>query len=204
MANDQKQKKGNSFNFIIITLIFFAGLAIFQFFMYRNLQPQFQVISRDIAFTIYEDFSVDFATKVEILTEKEKDYETLVEGFNTPDEEKLSLFQQSLDNLKEQIPRDFVVLSYESTVNSNSPRIYVDETVKLEGLVYRNDRGNIEFSLPGQLLSDQNEQVTVSVHYPYGWEVLTVNPTPTYIEQNVIGYSYTGAFGYPTIEFRSE
>jgi len=204
MADNQKQKRGNSFNFIIITLIFFAGLAIFQFFMYRNLQPQFQVISRDITFTIYEDLSVDFATKVEILTENERDYETLVDGFSTPDEEKLSLFQQSLENLREQIPRDFVVLSYESTVNSNSPRIYVDETVKLEGLVYRNDRGNIEFSLPGQLLSDQNEQVTVSVHYPYGWEVLSVNPTPTYIEQNVIGYSYTGAFGYPTIEFKSE
>ncbi|POZ91650.1 hypothetical protein, partial [Petrotoga halophila] len=73
MANDQKQKRGNSFNFIIITLIFFAGLAIFQFFMYRNLQPQFQVISRDITFTIYEDLSVDFATKVEILTENERD-----------------------------------------------------------------------------------------------------------------------------------
>jgi hypothetical protein len=204
MANDQNHKRGNSFNFIIITLIFFAGLAIFQFFMYRNLQPQFQVISRDITFTIYEDLSVDFATKVEILTENERDYETLVEGFNTPDEEKLSLFQQSLDNLKEQIPRDFVVLSYESTVNSNSPRIYVNETVKLEGLVYRNDRGNIEFSLSGQLLSAQNEEVTVSVHYPYGWEVLSVNPTPTYIDQNVIGYSYTGALGYPTIEFQSK
>jgi len=204
MANDQKQKRGNSFNFIIITLIFFAGLAIFQFFMYRNLQPQFQVISRDITFTIYEDLSVDFATKVEILTENERDYETLVEGFNTPDEEKLSLFQQSLDNLKEQIPRDFVVLSYESTVNSNSPKIYVNETVKLEGLVYRNDRGNIEFSLPGQLLSAQNEEVTVSIHYPYDWEVLSVNPTPTYIDQNVIGYSYTGALGYPTIEFQSK
>ncbi len=204
MANDQKQKRGNSFNFIIITLIFFAGLAIFQFFMYRNLQPQFQVITRDITFTIYDDLSMDFATKVEILTENERDYNTLVEGFNTPNEEKLSLFQQSLDNLKEQIPRDFVVLSYESTVNSNSPLIYVDETVKLEGLVYRNNKGNIEFSLPGQFLSDQNEQVTVNIHYPYGWEVLSVNPTPTYIDQNVIGYSYTGAFGYPTIEFKSE
>lgn len=204
MANDPNQKRGNSFNFIIITLIFFAGLAIFQFFMYRNLQPQFQVITRDITFTIYDDLSVDFATKVEILTENERDYNTLVEGFNTPDEEKLSLFQQSLDNLKEQIPRDFVVLSYESTVNSNSPLIYVDETVKLEGFVYRNENGNIEFSLPGQFLSDQNEQVTVNIHYPYGWEVLSVNPTPTYIEQNVIGYSYTGAFGYPTIEFISD
>jgi hypothetical protein len=158
--------------------------------LYTELQ--FQVITRDITFTIYEDLSVDFATKVEILTENERDYNTLVEGFNTPDEEKLSLFQQSLDNLKEQIPRDFVVLSYESTVNSNSPLIYVDETVKLEGLVYRNNKGNIEFSLPGQFLSDQNEQVTVNIHYPYGWEVLSVNPTPTYIEQNVIGYSYTG------------
>jgi predicted nucleic acid-binding Zn-ribbon protein len=166
------------------------------------LKPRFQVISRDITFTICEDLSVDFATKVEILTENERDYETLVEGFNTPDEEKLSLFQQSLDNLKEQIPRDFVVLSYESTVNSNYPMIYVDETVKLEGLVYRNNKGNIEFSLPGQLLSAQNEQVTVRVHYPYRWEVLSVNPTPTYIEQNVIGYSYTGVFGYPTIEFK--
>jgi len=168
--------------------------------LYTELQ--FQVITRDITFTIYDDLSVDFATKVEILTENERDYNTLVEGFNTPDEEKLSLFQQSLDNLKEQIPRDFVVLSYESTVNSNSPLIYVDETVKLEGLVYRNNKGNIEFSLPGQFLSDQNEQVTVNIHYPYGWEVLSVNPTPTYIEQNVIGYSYTGAFGYPTIEFK--
>ncbi|RLL86189.1 hypothetical protein CN13_08235 [Petrotoga sp. HKA.pet.4.5] len=204
MANDPNQKRGNSFNFIIITLIFFAGLAIFQFFMYRNLQPHFQVTTRDITFTIYEDLSVDFATNVEILTENERDYETLVEGFSTPDEEKLSLFQQSLDNLKEQIPRDFVVLSYESTVNFNYPMIYVDETVKLEGFVYRNENGNIEFSLPGQFLSDQNEQVTVNIHYPYGWEVLSVNPTPTYIEQNVIGYSYTGAFGYPTIEFKSE
>jgi len=204
MANDQKQKRGNSFNFIIITLIFFVGLAIFQFFMYRNLQPHFQVISRDITFTIYEDFSVDFATEVEIRTEKENDFETLVQGFNTPDEEKLSLFQQSLDNLKEQIPRDFAVLSYESTVNSNFPMIYVDETVKLEGLVYRNDKGNIEFSLPEQPLSAQNEQVTVTVHYPYDWEVLSVNPTPTYIDQNVIGYSHTGVFGYPTIEFKSE
>jgi hypothetical protein len=153
---------------------------------------QFQVIRRDITFTIYEDFSVDFATKVEISTENERNYEMLVEEFNAPDEEKLSLFQQSLENLKEQIPRDFVVLSYESTVNSNSPLIYVDETVKLEGLVYRNNEGNIEFSLPGQLLSDQNELVTVNIHYPHGWEVLSVNPTPTYIEQNVIGYSYTG------------
>jgi len=204
MADNQKQKRGNSFNFIIITLIFFAGLAIFQFFMYRNLQPQFQVISRDITFTIYEDFSVDFATEVEMQTERERDYETLVEGFNTPDEEKKSLFQQSLDNLKEQIPRDFMILSYESTVNSNYPMIYVDEIVHLKGFVYKNDEGNIEFSLPDQPLSGQNERVTVSVRYPSDWEVLSVNPTPTYIEQNVIGYSRTGVLGYPTIEFKSE
>ncbi|POZ88025.1 MULTISPECIES: DUF4897 domain-containing protein [Petrotoga] len=204
MANDKKQKRGNSFNFIIITLIFFAGLAIFQFFMYRNLQPQFQVISRDIEFTVYEDFSVDFATEVEIRTEKENDYETLIQGFNTPNVEKLSLFQQSLDKLKEQIPRDFAVLSYESTVNSNFPMIYVYENVKLEGFVYVNDKGNIEFSLPGQPLSAQNEQVTVTIHYPHDWKVLSVTPTPSYIEQNVIGYSHTGVFGYPTLEFKSE
>ena len=201
MAQNDKQKRSNNFNFIIITLIFFIGLGIFQFFMYRNLSPNFQVLSREVIFDIHEDLMVDFSTKVNIRTEKENDFNTLLSGFNTPDEEKAQLFQDTLDKLKEQIPRDFVVISYVSTINSNFPNIIVDETVTLKGFVVEKEDGVIEFSLPNQLLSAENERVDVTIHYPDSWEVVSVNPNPTYIEQNVIGYSHTGSLNYPTIQF---
>jgi hypothetical protein len=201
MSNDQK-KRNNNFNFIIITLIFFAGLGIFQFFMFRNLQPNFQVLKRDIKFEIYEDYTVDFITNVDIRAENERDFNTLLEGFQTSDAEKLQLFQEALDNLREQIPRDFVVLSYESKVTPNYPLLNVDEIVKVKGFTFKKGNGNLEFSLPNQFLSAQNERVTVEIVYPESWEIISVEPTPTYIEQNLIGYTYTGAFGYPSIEFK--
>lgn len=201
MSNDEK-KRNNNFNFIIITLIFFAGLGIFQFFMFRNLQPNFQVLKRDIKFEIYEDYTVDFITNVDIRAENERDFNTLLEGFQTSDAEKLQLFQEALDNLREQIPRDFVVLSYESKITPNYPLLNVDEIVKIKGFTFKKDNGNLEFSLPNQFLSAPNERVTVEIVYPESWEIISVEPTPTYIEQNLIGYTYTGAFGYPSIEFK--
>ncbi|RAO98584.1 hypothetical protein PW5551_08860 [Petrotoga sp. 9PW.55.5.1] len=201
MSNDQK-KRNNNFNFIIITLIFFAGLGIFQFFMFRNLQLNFQVLKGDIKFEIYEDYTVDFITNVDIRAENERDFNTLLEGFQTSDAEKLQHFQEELNKLEEQIPRDFVVLSYESKVNSNFPIINLHESVKVKGFVFKKDDGNVEFSLPNQFLSGPNQRVTVEIVYPESWEIISVDPTPTYIEQNLIGYTYTGTFGYPSIEFK--
>lgn len=201
MSETEKKQKNKNFNFIVITIIFFLGLSIFQFFMYRNMRPKFNVVSRVIDFNIYDDLSLDFNTKVDIQVEREKDFNTLVSSFNTPDEDKLKMFQETLQNLEKQIPRDFEVLSYDSSVHSNYPFIYVDETVRLKGFVVKNDDGMIEFSLPNQLLSGENENVIVTIHFPEEWEVVSVEPTPNYIEQNTIAYSYFGARSYPTVKF---
>jgi len=204
MSENEKKQKNKNFNFIIITIIFFLGLSVFQFFMYKNMRPRFHVVTRVIDFNIYEDLSVDFSTKVDIQVEREKDFSTLVSSFGTSDEEKLTMFQETLDNLEKQIPRDFVVLSYDSTVESEYPYIYVDETVKLKGFLIEKEDGLIEFSLPNQLLSGENENVKVTIHFPEQWKVVSVDPNPNYVEQNTIAYSYIGTRNYPTVQFAVE
>ena len=199
--SETDKKKIKNFNFIIITIIFSRIVCVSIFHVQKILRPRFHVVSRVIEFNIYEDLRVDFSTKVDIQVEREKDFSTLVSSFGTSDEEKLTMFQETLDNLEKQVPRDFVVLSYDSAVESEYPFIYVDETVKLKGFVIEKEDGTIEFSLPNQLLSGENENVKVTIRFPEHWKVVSVEPDPNYIEQNTIAYSYIGTRNYPTVQF---
>ncbi|MDN5342071.1 DUF4897 domain-containing protein [Oceanotoga sp. DSM 15011] len=196
---NQKAPRKSNFNFIIITIIFFGGLTLFQFFMMKNMKTDFDIVNSSTYFTIREDFNVEINTDVTFKANDEKSYTNMVRNFNTPDEEKFKVYNDQFKELNEKIGKNMTTISYQSTVTENNPEMSVNESVLIEGLLEKKEDNLYEFSLKGQPF---NVKDNVYIYFPENWVIEKIDPAPNKIANNFVLYSNSGNMDFPIILFR--
>ncbi|WP_305081118.1 DUF4897 domain-containing protein [Oceanotoga teriensis] len=196
---NQKAPRKSNFNFIIITIIFFGGLTLFQFFMMKNMKTDFDIVNSSTYFTIREDFNVEINTDVTFKANDEKSYTNMVRNFNTPDEEIFKVYNDQFKELNEKIGKNMTTISYQSTVTENNPEMSVNESVLIEGLLEKKEDNLYEFSLKGQPF---NVKDNVYIYFPENWVIEKIDPAPNKIANNFVLYSNSGNMDFPIILFR--
>lgn len=195
--SEKPQKKGSS-NFIIIALIFIAGISIINIFMARNARVDFDIVNNDNYYYIQDNGNVVMLSKVTVQAKDEKSYNTLLASYKKPDNEKRKVYEDFIENLKKKTGRNFELISVQSTVSVNDGyRINVVEKSEIKGFVQKIGDNKYQFSLNDQKIKLEN--ATLYIYKPDNWEFLEVVPNPTEIKDDYLLWKNIGEIEFPTV-----
>ncbi|WP_129409430.1 DUF4897 domain-containing protein [Marinitoga lauensis] len=180
----EKPQKKSSTNFIIIALIFIAGISIINIFMAKNARVNFDIIGNDNYYYIKDNGNIVMLSEVVVQARDEKSYNTLLSSYKKPDTEKRKVYEDFIANLTKKTGRKFELISVQSTVTvSDGYKINVMEKSEIKGFIQKIGDNQYEFSLNDQKINLEN--ATLYIYKPENWEFIKVIPNPTEITKNI-------------------
>jgi hypothetical protein len=204
MPEESKKVPKKNNNFIIFTVIFLVAIVFFNLFIYRNMRTSYDIIEQDINYSILADGDVILYTTVLIAAENEKSFNSLMEGFKTPDHEKRIKYQELLDDISKKSNKTLSVIDFQSTVEYEGFNITVYEDVIVSGFVtFENNNNSAIFSLEDQQIQ-VDSKTKFNVIYPSGWVLLNVSPNPNKIDKNKLTWSGIGNMPFPQAYFETD
>ncbi|SHE90877.1 protein of unknown function [Marinitoga hydrogenitolerans DSM 16785] len=196
--SENPQRKMSSSNFIIIGLIFIAGISIINIFMARSAKVNFDIVENDNYYYIQDNGNVTMLSEVVVQAKDEKSYNNLLSSYKKPDSEKRKVYEDFIDNLTKKTGRIFELISVQTTVTvSDRYKIKVIEKSEIKGFVQNIGNNRYEFSLMDQKINLEN--ATLYVYKPDNWEFIKVIPNPTEITDNYLLWKNTGEIQFPKI-----
>ncbi|KAF2955299.1 DUF4897 domain-containing protein [Marinitoga sp. 38H-ov] len=194
----EKYKRKSSNNFIIIALIFIAGISIINIFMARNARVNFDIIQNENYYYIKENGNIVMLSEVVVQAQDEKSYNNLLSSYNKPDNEKRKVYEDFIANLTKKTGRNFELISVQSTVSTNDGyKINVIEKSEIKGFILNLNDNKYEFSLPDQKINLDNS--TLYIFKPNNWEFIEVVPNPTEITEEYLLWKNTGEIEFPKV-----
>lgn len=195
--SERSQKKGSS-NFIIIALIFIAGISIINIFMAKNARVDFDIIKNDNYYYIQDNGNVIMLSEVNVQAKDEKSYNNLLASYKKPDSEKRKVYEDFIENLIKKTGRQFELVSVQSTVSVNDGYVInVVEKSEIKGFIQEIGNNKYEFSLTDQKINLNN--ATLYVYKPENWEFVEVVPNPTKITEQYLLWQNTGEIQFPDV-----
>ncbi|WGS65120.1 DUF4897 domain-containing protein [Marinitoga aeolica] len=195
--SEKPQKKGST-NFIIIALIFIAGISIINIFMAKNARVNFDIVGNDNYYYIKDNGNVVMLSKVVVQAQDEKSYNTLLASYKKPDSEKRKVYEDFIANLTKKTGRNFELISVQSTVTvSDGYKINVVERSEIKGFIQKIGNNQYEFSLSDQKINLEN--ATLYIYKPENWEFTKVIPNPTEITEKYLLWKNTGEIQFPDV-----
>ncbi|GAB6189412.1 hypothetical protein JCM30566_11510 [Marinitoga arctica] len=195
--SEKSQRRGST-NFIIIALIFIAGISVINIFMAKNARVDFDIVKNDNYYYIQDNENVIMLSEVSVQAKDEKSYNNLLSSYKKPDSEKRKVYEDFINNLTKKTGRQFELISVQSTVSvSDGYIINVIEKSQIKGFVQKLDGNKYEFSLPDQKINLNN--ATLYIYKPENWEFIEVIPNPSEINENYLLWKNTGEIQFPKI-----
>ncbi|HNY37431.1 MAG TPA: DUF4897 domain-containing protein [Petrotogaceae bacterium] len=197
LAREVNRKKSNS-NFMIITIIFFAGLFVVNYFMFQGMQVKYDVISQKICYIVNEDMSVILSSDMNLRANDQKSYDKLIEGFKTSDSEKKKKYEEFLDGLEKDSQKQLQVISYSSTSTTQDLYLTVKEDVRITGFIEKSDDYTYIFNLKNQKLKI-DDKTSLYIYAPEGWIIQSAVPVPLIIENEYAMWKNAGQMDFPNV-----
>jgi hypothetical protein len=195
--SEKIQRKGSN-NFVIIALLFIAGISIINIFMARNARVNFDIIRNENYYYIKDNGNIVMLSEVVVQAQDEKSYNNLLSSYNKPDSEKRKVYEDFIANLTKKTGRTFELISVQSTVStSDGYNINVIEKSEIRGFVQDIGNNKYEFSLPEQKINLENS--SLYIFKPNDWDFVEVLPNPTEITEEYLLWKNTGEIEFPKV-----
>lgn len=190
-------KKYNKFLWIMVGVL--VVVMIVQFVLTTNRKPPYQQLSYQAEYIFNYATPVVINDSVKLYYANPSDLQKAIDEFNKlSPQDKFKSYQQMFQNLSNSTKLSLIPISYDSTatiINANTLQFnehsVVDGIVTVKGSDYIVSMGKVGMKL------DNGSAVTFK--FPSGSKVISVNPTPTTIENSMLTWNGPMDLSFPEI-----
>ncbi|MFW6120812.1 MAG: DUF4897 domain-containing protein [Petrotogales bacterium] len=189
---------------LIIMVIVVVAFTAVNIFMTLSNRLQIETMFYDSEYEYDADGAVIMRSIMLLKFDKPSQIEQFLDQFDKDKETKISEFQQSVDQISEDLPRSMVVSNFASTATQvANDRVEVEEYSVIKGFAGV-ENGQVNTSI-GELKIDLQDDSKLTFLLPPDSDTLSVDPQPTYNPQsNILIWEGTGEIRFPEVIFSTE
>ena len=184
--------------FYLIIFVMIAFLVIDLFFIFARRAP-FEIVYYRTNMEYDYDGNATFTTVAGLFFKDPRKRESYRETYLKNSKE---TFQEYFKKVGEEVGRDIIPVSFDSTVMVRSGILEISETAFLKNVAIKKD-GAIDTSM-GSLTLNIVGDSEVSLKIPEGATIVSIDPTPTSIVGKTIKWRPKGPMLFPRVIFKKK
>ncbi|MBO8161654.1 MAG: DUF4897 domain-containing protein [Thermosipho sp. (in: Bacteria)] len=181
---------------IYILIAFVAIFLIFDIFTLFTRKPKFEV-------TFYQTKVItDFSEEATIITLADLSFKTekdMLEYMKNYNNVASTTFLDYFKKISDEIGKNLIVIKYDNNATERAGVLEINEQAIIKNLV-TNENGQYELSM-GKLPINSNDGSEFVVTLPENAKLISVDPTPTDIDNNILKWYGNSLKYFPTIVY---
>ena len=184
--------------FFLIIFVMIAFLVIDLFLIFAKRAP-FEIVYYRTSMEYDYDGNATFTTIAGLFFKDPRKQETYKENYLRNSKE---TFQEYFKRVGEEIGREIIPISFDSTITVRSGILEISETAFLKNVAINKD-GVVDTSM-GSLTLNIAGDSEVSLKIPRDATIVSIEPTPTSIVGKTIKWKPNGPMLFPRVIFKKE